>query len=30
MLHLKARRLATVSSLVLLGITLGVAWLYAG
>jgi|GEM_PF-5785310 len=30
MVHLKAKRLATAASLVLLLIALGTAWLYAG
>jgi hypothetical protein len=29
MLHIQAKRLATVASLVLLGVALGTAWLYA-
>lgn len=30
MLHLHAKRIATAASAVLLGIALGVAWLFAG
>lgn len=30
MLHLQAKRLAMATSLLLLGVALGTAWLYAG